>query len=115
MATITAYSFGRMEINGKIYTSDLIIYPAGPIKASWWRRQGHSLSALDIMELIDSGPEIIVVGTGASGLMKPENDLQDLLTVKGIELIFLPTAEATTKYNELATSQWVGACFHLTC
>jgi len=39
---IEHYSFGRIVIDGKEYTKDLIIYP-DKIRANWWRKEGHKL------------------------------------------------------------------------
>ena len=67
---IDGYSFGRMTISGKEFTSDLIIYKDGRIKENWWRAQGHHLFPDDIASVIDAAPEMLVIGTGAMGLMK---------------------------------------------
>jgi len=112
---IEAYSFGWMIIDGKKYTSDLLIYPDGRVEDAWYRKRGHSLSADDISALIQAGPEIIVAGTGASGLMKPEKGFEKRLGQKGIRFISLPTIEAVEHYNRLSFEKPVGACFHLTC
>ncbi|HUV49556.1 MAG TPA: MTH938/NDUFAF3 family protein [Anaerolineae bacterium] len=108
-------SFGAIVIKGKQYTSDLIIYPDGHIEASWYRRKGHSLSLDDINKLVESKPEVIIAGTGVSGLMRPESGLDKLLLEKGIEFIAQPNQKAIKIYNELSSIKKVGACFHLTC
>lgn len=112
---IEAYSFGRMVIAGRQYCSDLIIFPDGSILDSWWRQKGHCLVIADILPLIEAGPESIVVGTGASGLMKPAEEVKKLLEIRGIEFIAQPTAEAVLAYNRLRLQKNLGACFHLTC
>jgi hypothetical protein len=112
---IEEYSFGRMIIDGKRYTSDLLIYPNGRVEDTWYRKKGHDLSLDDISTLIKAGPEIIIAGTGASGLMKPEKDLGKRLDQKGIYFISLPCIRAMEHYNVLSVEKSVGACFHLTC
>ena len=112
---IDSYNFGKMVISGREYTADLIIYPDGRIQDSWWRREGHRLALADIRELVEAAPEIIVVGTGAFGRMKPEEDLESLLGEETIELIARPTGEAVRIYRENSREKRVGACFHLTC
>jgi hypothetical protein len=112
---IEAYSFGWMIIDGKRYTSDLLIYPDGRVEDTWRRKRGHDLSIDDISSLIQAGPEIIVAGTGANGLMKPEKGFQKKLDQKGICFISLPSIEAVESYNKLSLEKPVGACFHLTC
>lgn len=113
---IESYGFGRMVINGKVYSSDLIIYPDGQIQDSWWRKQGHCLVEADIVSLIEKQPAVIVAGTGASGLMKPAGELKTLLDHKGIEFIAQPTGKAMEIFNRLRSpDKKVGGCFHLTC
>ena len=112
---IESYSFGKMVINGSHHTADLIIYPDGSIQDSWWRSQGHLVSLSDITGLIATEPEIIVVGTGANGLMRPAAGLKEDLAEKGIELIAQPCEKAMHTFNKLRNDKKVGGCFHLTC
>jgi hypothetical protein len=112
---ITSCSFGVIVIKGRQYTSDLIIYPDGYVEDSWYRRKGHGLSLDDISKLIESKPEVIIAGTGVSGLMRPEPGLDKLLLNKGIRFIAQPNQKAMKIYNELSSTKRVGACFHLTC
>jgi hypothetical protein len=107
--------FGSIVIDGKRYSSDLIIYPDRHVADSWYRKVGHRLSSDDIEGLIESEPEIIIAGTGASGLMKPEEGLEKQLRQKGIELLPAPNNRAMELYNQLSLKKKVGACFHLTC
>ena len=112
---IDSYSFGNIIIDGKKYTKDVIIYPDGRIQGSWWRKEGHKLCAEDIADLIDCAPELIIAGTGAYGIMKPEAKLEEVLKDKGIEFRALPSEKAVDEYNRLCGEKKVGACFHLTC
>jgi hypothetical protein len=112
---IESYSFGRMVIDGKTFSSDIMIYPDGHVRDSWWRKQGHRLSVDDISDLVDCGPQVIIAGTGAYGIMKPDPDLARLLSANGIELIAVPTETAVETYNKLCNEKKAGACFHLTC
>ncbi len=112
---IETSSFGLIVIDGRQYTSDLIIYPDGHVKDSWWRKSGHRLSIDDIGELVESEPEVIIVGTGVNGLMEPDMGLGELLSEKGIELVPLPNQEAMETFNKLSSEKRVGGCFHLTC
>lgn len=50
---IDSYQFGKIIIDGKIYTSDIIIYP-DRVEAGWWRREGHALHRDDISGIIAS-------------------------------------------------------------
>lgn len=112
---IETSSFGLMVINGKEYRSDLIVYPDGRVEDSWRRKSGHRLTADDINGLIASAPEVIIVGTGVNGMLRPAPGLAEILSEKEIELIPLPNQKAVERFNELSSEKKVGACFHLTC
>ncbi len=107
------YSFGRIVVHGKEYSADIIIYPDGAIQDSWWREDGHYLIDSDIAKLLAANPEIIIIGTGAYGVMKV--DLSLFEKYPKIEFHALPTAEAVKLFNRLSGGNKVGACFHLTC
>ena len=111
---IESYSFGRIIIDGQEYTSDLIIYP-DKIDPNWWRLKGHLLQIDDLRDILDYKPEVLVVGTGAHGLMEVSDDLKQLLKEKGIEVIIKDTEEACKSYNELKDKRKVIGAFHLTC
>ena len=69
---IERYSFGLIKINGKEYTSDVIIYPQ-KVVVPWWRKEGHSLVPEDITEIIKYRPDLLIIGRGVSGcLVIPE-------------------------------------------
>ena len=113
---IESSAFGAMTIDGRTYSSDLIIFPDGSVKDGWWRQRGHTLAVDDVLSLIDAAPDLIVAGTGTSGRMRPEADLLPFLTERGVEFIAEPNPLAVKIYNEKLTGGLnVGACFHLTC
>ena len=113
---IESYSFGRMRIAGREYSSDLIVFPTGRIRGSWWRKSGHQLMLDDIEDIVAQAPAILVVGTGASGLLRPAAGLAELLAQKGIQMLAQPTARAVDSFNRLwGQKKRVGGCFHLTC
>lgn len=111
---IDSYDFGEVVIDGKRYTSDVIILPNG-IRDQWFRREGHRLCADDLGDVLDKKPDVIVVGTGNPGLMKVLPETERLIESKGIKLIVQPTREACRTYNQLTPSQEVVALLHLTC
>ena len=110
---IDAYEFGRMVVNGMIYTSDLIIFP-DRIDASWWREAGHSLSVKDVQEIVSFKPELLILGTGYYGAMDMPASTIDYLQKQGIVLKAEKTKEACRLFNEVRSIKLVGA-FHLTC
>jgi hypothetical protein len=113
---ITSCAFGRMEVDGREYGKDLIILPDGTIHFPWWRKSGHRLSLDDLGPVLETAPKILVVGTGAYGLMKPEDGLSEALAEKRISVKVLISKKAVAEFNALlAQGEQVAACFHLTC
>ncbi len=114
MNIIDSYHFGTIVVNGQSYTSDVIIF-RDKVNDNWWRKTGHELRLDDLTEVMAEKPEVLVVGTGASGLVKVLPEVQPTLEAQGIRLIARPTSEACTIYNQLCHSQRVIAALHLTC
>ena len=115
MLRIDDYRFGEMVIAGKSYRSDLKIIN-GEVVPNWWRKEGHRLSLEDLSDVLEARPEVLVVGTGAYGVMKVPESVKKALAERGIKLEALPTAKAAARFNELfATGKRVAGAFHLTC
>lgn len=112
---IESYSFGTIVVNGARYKNDIKII-RNKVIPEWWRKNGHAVTPHDIKDIIDAGPEIFILGTGASGVVKPGNEVIRLLDEKNIELIKIPTAEAVDIFNRLTNEKKnIAAGFHLTC
>lgn len=114
---IDSYEFGTIVINGKRYTSDVIVFPERVIDG-WWRREGHRLCVEDLKEILRSKPkpEVLVVGTGYYGLVKVSPEVENTLKSHEIELLAQPTREACQTFNKLLKSnRRVAGAFHLTC
>lgn len=111
---IEDYSFGRIVIDGRAYTRDLIILP-GRILAGWWRREGHSLALEDLEPVLAAQTEVLVVGTGAHGGMRVPEQTRRALAERGIELLVAPTARACELHDELSGARCTSAALHLTC
>ena len=114
MTLIESYTFGKIIINGKTYTSDLILYP-DKVDDHWWRISGHLLQKEDLKEIIQYKPDVLIVGTGADGLMEVPRETKKFLESNGIKLIVEETSKASKIYNKLKDKQKVIAAFHLTC
>ena len=114
MNVIDSYQFGLIVVNGNRYTSDVIIFP-DRVRHNWWKKRGHQLCLEDIAEVIAENPEVLIVGTGASGLVRVLPEVEQPLEAKGIKLIAEPTDEACQTYNQLCHSQRVVAALHITC
>ena len=44
---IDSYEFGRIVVDGRAYSQDLILLPDG-IQDSWWRQESHLLQIADL-------------------------------------------------------------------
>jgi hypothetical protein len=111
---IESYEFGRIVIEGKRYATDVIIYP-DHVEDNWWREEGHSLSPVDLWAVVQAKPEVLVVGTGYSGLMRVLPETEKYLREHGIRLVAERTTGAVRIYNQLCQSTRVVAALHLTC
>jgi hypothetical protein len=112
---IESYEFGRMVIDGRTYTQDLIILPER-IVDGWWRQEGHVLHAADLEEVLKAGPDLLIVGQGANGRMQVAADAKEALREGGIDFSAMPTPQAVQRFNGAAPEdQAVAAAFHLTC
>jgi hypothetical protein len=112
---IDEYRFGRMVVDGKAYEKDLVLLPEG-VRPNWWREEGHSLSPADLQEVLEAKPEVLVIGTGAYGVMGVPAETCRAIEQAGIELVAERTARAVDRYNDLAASgRRVAGGFHLTC
>ena len=112
---IEGYSFGRITIQGRAYTDDVLIcreklvYP-------WWRQRGHAVTVKDLDAILDQEPEILILGQGQPGQMKATQELQVHLQELGIELIQVPTQEAVERFNRhVEQGNQICGGFHLTC
>lgn len=111
---IDHYSFGTIIINGKTYTSDVIIYP-DHVDSSWWRKEGHYLQPTDLDKALGAKPNLLIIGTGYSGVMKVPEETILFVKSKGIEVLVERTEKAVELYNTLSKTKKVVAALHLTC
>lgn len=111
---IEHYRSGTITVDGQRHTRDLIILPER-IVAGWWRKEGHALHPDDLTAVFEAAPEVLVVGTGAYGMMRVTEETRRALETASIRLIAAPTAEAVETYNELREETRVAAALHLAC
>ena len=102
-------------IDGVIFTSDVIVFP-DRVKSDWWRLEGHKLQLPDIQEVLQAKPAVLIVGTGAFGMMKVMPEVVEAAEAAGIRLEIERTGKACELYNELAERERrLVAALHLTC
>ena len=113
MATIQGYRFGRVEVDGREHTRDLIVLP-GRVIAQWWREYGHALVLEDLASALDELPERLVIGTGALGGMRPDPETIGALEARGVQVEVHETPDAIRRYAELDPDK-TALAMHLTC
>jgi len=111
---IDHYTFGSITIAGKTYTSDVIIYP-DRVDAAWWRKEGHYLQKADLADIVAAKPDLLIVGTGAHGVMAVPESTALFLSSHDIEVIIEKTGKAVEIFNDQPVGKKVVAAFHLTC
>jgi hypothetical protein len=111
---IDSYSFGKIKVDGRTYRADVIIYPE-KINTPWWRKEGHNLHMVDLKEIMDYRPDMLIIGQGNLGVMKVRPEVRTQIQKKGIMLFIARTTQAVKKYNEQAKNKKVVAALHLTC
>lgn len=111
---IESYSFGRIEVEGKQYDKDLVIFPES-IRSNWRRKSGHMLGLEDIEDILENQPDVLVIGTGAMGLMKVGEDVRHKLDSAGIEYTIAKTKDAVQEYNKVSGDKKAVFAAHLTC
>ena len=111
---VDSYRFGQITVDGEVHRSDLILLP-DRVVPHWWREQGHELSIEDLEPVLAARPGILVVGTGAHGVMKVPLETRRALLEAGVEIRTAATSEACTLYNDLREKWKTAGAFHLTC
>ena len=110
---IEHYAFGKIVVDGKTYTSDVIVFK-DRVKDNWWRKEGHRVCLEDIEDILVAKPEVVIFGTGAYGRVVVEKEVIEKLKQIGAEVIVEETAKAVEKFNKLQGKNVVLAA-HLTC
>jgi hypothetical protein len=113
MPRIEDYRFGRIAVDGNEQTRDVIILP-DRVVSNWWRQEGHALVLADLTDVLDELPGQLIVGTGASGRMRPDPDTIEELRRRGVEVKVARTGDAVRLFNE-ADAATTAAALHLTC
>ena len=111
------FSFGSMQIDGRIYDFDLVI-DRGQIrkrkkKASKRYRNAYGHTPVSVKEDIPWRCRRLVVGTGAEGRLPVMPEVEKDAQLRKVELVVLPTKDAIAILNrsDLRTN----AIIHVTC
>jgi hypothetical protein len=112
---IDHYRFGHIDIEGRSYDADVIVFP-NHVQKRWWRHEGHQLATEDLGTFMAEKPEVLVVGTGYYGRMQVPEEILDSLRAAGIEVRIAKTGDAVDEFNRLQREYAsIVAALHLTC
>uniref|UniRef100_A0A832LUI8 Mth938-like domain-containing protein n=1 Tax=Caldimicrobium thiodismutans TaxID=1653476 RepID=A0A832LUI8_9BACT len=116
---INHYKFGELVYKGRTYHRDLIILKHAHeerIISNWWRKEGHRLQVEDLEEVFSFKPNFLIVGTGASGVMKVDPEVLEKAKALNITVEIYTTHRAVERFNELLNEGVsLAGAFHLTC
>ena len=112
---IENYSFGSINIDGKVYNYDAEVRWTGEV-LPWRREESHIIDYKDAERALFEKPEIIIIGTGESGLAEVTESAKRNIENKRIELVVDQSGSATEIFNTLQKEKKkVIGLFHLTC
>ena len=111
---IDSYSFGSLVVNGKKFTSDVIIYP-DRVDPSWWRKEGHRLQIADLTDALNAKPQILINGKGYYGRMAVPEETKDHIRSLGTDISIAATGKAVEMFNTMQGKKTIIAALHLTC
>lgn len=111
---ITSYRFGRIEIDGRTYSKDLLMFP-DHIRENWWRERGHSLNLSELEEVLEFHPDRLIVGCGFFSMLKVPASLIAALEARGISCTIMASKDAVRAFNESVGDTRVVLGIHLTC
>ena len=119
MPKIDSTKFGSITINGIKYSQILIIGNEVIQRDEKALREEfgttHYISEKEQKKLLSKNPEIIIIGTGAQGVLKTFPEFDKKIAEKGIKLIKLKTLLAAEKYNQISEQKRVNTLIHTTC
>ena len=111
---IDSYKFGEFVIKGKTFKCNVELI-GDKVKEHRYL-PNHELQLDDFTELINSKPEILIIGTGAYSVVKPPKEIIDFIEKQGIKVIAEKTGTACKTYNTLLKQgKKVAALMHDTC
>lgn len=113
MVEITNVKFGEIEIDKKIYYSDMIVWWDGKVE---FRMKSHVFDISDFVKLLEHDPEIVVMGTGMNGVCKVTEEVEELAEKKDVRIYKELSPKAAEMFNAfVADKKRVVAVLHSTC
>jgi len=119
MPYINSTQFGSITIDGKKYGQVLIVgdsvYERDYDKLNQIFGTSHRIGDWEIKQLLENGPDVVIIGTGQSGAMEVGKEVEKIKS-KGIEVIAEITPKAIESYNQkIKQDKKINALIHTTC
>lgn len=111
---IEEYHFGSITIDGQTYNDDVEVRSLSSKTEvlDWPRDKSHDINVDSVKKAVEQKPDIIIIGTGETGVAKVTESAKQFIAEKGIKLIVDITGEAIKTFN--VEANMIGL-FHLTC
>lgn len=98
--SVQSVSAGQIRIGGEIYRKTVAL-TTREVVTDWRSTPIAELTPDDLAPITDAGPEVIVLGTGASNVFAPR-EIMFALARRGIGLEVMDTRAAARTFNVLA-------------
>jgi hypothetical protein len=115
MVVINSTKFGSITIDGKIYNEEdnYIVSWDGKI-IGLHTAERHAFGRSELEMILKKNPEMVIVGTGDSDLLRVSEEVRSLCRREGVELLEMISRKAIVKFNENLDKRVV-AFIHVTC
>ena len=115
MVAINSTRFGSVTIDGRIYDEEdnYIIFWDGKV-IGLHTVERHVFGRTELEIILKKNPEMIIVGTGDSGLLRVSEEVRSLCRERRLKFIETISKEAITRFNENLDKKVV-AFIHVTC
>ena len=120
MPKIEKVFWGKVKIDGQTYHQALIVgdevIERDKPKLEKLFGTTHQIGEWERHRLLSGKPEIILIASGWSGILKVDEGLKKQIAKLGIKLLVVLTPKIVTEYNRLVgEGRKVNALIHTTC
>lgn len=120
MAKIDKVSWAKAKIDGKEYWQVLVIgekiIPREVERVKQEYGTDHAVADWEQKLLLSENPEVILIASGWSGILRVEEEFKKKVEETGAELRVVLTPRIVKEYNQLITEgKRVNALIHTTC
>lgn len=111
---IDNFTFGKFIVDGETFNSNITLINDKAKKHRYL--PNHELKIDDFIELVESKPDYIIIGNGASGVIQVQDEIIEYIEKHGIKIIIEKTGDACNTYNKMIKQgKKVAAFLHDTC